>query len=172
MNGSSLAINWASLVKDIQKWESWTLEDLARESFYSPEVVHQWTNESLEPNEEHKERIDKIAQALSIKSLGGYVELVKESPFPIFIVDQRDNVLVASRASRLASGVKLIKQLTDYDAEMYIKYLEQLSGSGFWQRGGQKHNFRIQSRTRLVEVVVTSISVSTGVYLVAQRKLL
>jgi len=172
MVDANISISWASLVDDILKWESWTLEDLARETLYSLEVVQQWKNESLEPTQEHKLRIEKIAQASSIKSLSGYVELVRESPFPIFIIDKRDNVLVASRTSRLSTGMKLFNQLTDYDAEFYVKYLEQLSGSGFWLKGGQKHNFRIQSHTRLVEVIVTSIEVCTGVYLVAQRKLL
>lgn len=168
----NISINWASLVNDILKWENWTLEDLARETLYSKEIVHQWTNATTEPDEEHKIRIETIAQSSSIKSLAGYVELVRESPFPIFIIDQRDNVLAASRPSRLTAGMKLIPQLPDDLAEMYISYFEQLSGSGFWNTVGQKHNFRLQSRSRLVEVIVTSISASTGVYLVAQRKLL
>lgn len=85
------------------------------------------------------------------------------------IVDKRDNILVASRSSRLIVSKKLHDQLSDDIMHHYRKYVAQLSGSTFWEKGGQEQNFRFEARARLVEAVVTSVEVRTGYYLVVQK---
>ena len=170
VNESHLSTDWPNLIEDILHWEKWTPETLSQKIIVPVDNISQWLSGSSEPSNEAMLRIEKIAQGLSIASLSGYVEIVRQSPYPMIIVDKRDNILVASTSSRLIAGRKLQDQMSEDIVDHYKQYLSQLSGSSFWTKGGQEHNFRFQARGRLVEAVVTIVHVSTGVYLVAQKK--
>lgn len=161
---------WPSLLLEIRSHLNISQVDLANLLDITEELVAQWEAGTDVPTHEIQKDIEKIASDRNIISLGGMVEMVRNSPSKMFIVDEDYFVVATSQSSEWIENTTIKKQLTESADAHFNIIREKLSGADFWNgAGGKILDYEFKNQNKTWRSVITSISIRGCVYAIVQQ---
>jgi hypothetical protein len=114
---------WSRLVIEIQAITGQTDADLADELGVSEDDVVEWTDQNITPSTVDQEVLEAIAARVGLSCLSGICTVVRESPFPMLLVDRSDLVITASESSGFVSGLTCEEQTPENQLKAYQAFL-------------------------------------------------
>lgn len=161
---------WPSLLLEIRTHLNINQEDLADLLNIAKELIAQWENGVEIPSLQIQQLIEKIASDKNITSLGGMVEMVRNSPTRMFIVDDDYFVIATSQTSQWIENMTIEKQLTENARSHFDIIFQKLSDAGFWRGlGGQVIDYEFLNDNRIWRSVITSVVIRGRVYALVQQ---
>jgi CRP/FNR family transcriptional regulator len=161
---------WPSLLLEIRTHLNINQEDLADLLNIAKELIAQWENGVEIPSLQIQQLIEKIASDKNITSLGGMVEMVRNSPTRMFIVDDDYFVIATSQTSQWIENMTIEKQLTENARSHFDIIFQKLSDAGFWRGlGGQVIDYEFLNDNKIWRSVITSVVIRGRVYALVQQ---
>ena len=163
---------WPSLLLEIRTHLNISQTVLADLLDSTEEAISQFETGAEIPSLQMQKLIEKIASDKNITSLGGMVEMVRNSPTRMFIVDDDYFVIAASRTSEWIENITIEKQLTDNARPHFEIISNKLSNVGFWRGlGGQVLDYEFLIDNKTWRSVITSIIIRGRIYALVQQVL-
>lgn len=161
---------WPSLLLEIRTHLNISQSDLADLLDLTEESIAQWESGTEVPSSQTQKEIQKIASDKNITSLGGIVELVRNSPTRMFIVDEDYFVIAASRSSEWIENTTIEAQLTENARPQFCSIVEELSKSHFWKGiGGKVVDYEFNIQKNKWRSVITSVVIRDRTYALIQQ---
>lgn len=161
---------WPSLILQIRSSLNLSQEDLAEILESNQATISRWEKGLIVPSYEKQKKIENIASRSNIASLGGMAELVRNSPFRIFIVDDENFVIASSQSSEWIESASVQEQVTKNANHHYEIVSRVLKDSGFWNGlGGLVLNYDFEIESKKWHSVITSVAIRGRVYAVVQQ---
>ena len=161
---------WSLLIAQIRTSLNLSQEAFAAEVFSNQATVSRWEKGLVVPSYDKQKRIEMLAAQGGVASLGGLVEVARNSPNRILIVDENDFVIAASQSSEWVDNQYVLDQLSDAAIPAYRELKTFIEGSNFWiGKGGEKidHSFNDGKRTWVS--VIVSVVIRGKIYAVIQQ---
>ena len=163
---------WPSLLLEIRTHLNISQTVLADLLDSTEEAISQFETGAEIPSLQMQKLIEKIASDKNITSLGGMVEMVRNSPTRMFIVDDDYFVIAASRTSEWIENITIEKQLTENARPHFEIISNKLSDAGFWRGlGGHVLDYEFLIDNKTWRSVITSIIIRGRIYALVQQVL-
>ena len=161
---------WSSLILEIRSTLSLSHEDLSQLIDVSPRTISNWEAAIDIPSYDQQEIIEKIAAEKNIRSLGGMVEFVRNSPTRMFLVDEHYFVIASSKSCEWIENLTIASQLTA-DADPHLGIVtDKLIEIGFWTGlGGHVLEYDLTIQNQIWHSVITSMAIRGATYAVVQQ---
>ena len=161
---------WPSLILQIRKSMRLSQEDLAEMLDTNQATISRWERGNIIPSYDKQRIIERIASNEDITSLGGMVELVRNSPSRIFIIDQEYFVIASSSSSEWNENTNVQSQLSTNAKAHFSIVSTALIESGFWNGlGGIVINYDYHYNSVNWHSVITSVLIRGRIYAVIQQ---
>jgi transcriptional regulator with XRE-family HTH domain len=162
---------WPALISQIRNTMSMSQEAFAEAVFSNQATVSRWEKGLVVPTYEKQARIEKLASETNVVSLGGIVEVIRDSPHRMLLIDQNNFIIAASRTSEWEDSKTIGEQLTNSLAHKeYERISKTINKTNFWKsKGGEKLESSFNDGARLWNSVITTISIRGVVYAVVQQ---
>jgi transcriptional regulator with XRE-family HTH domain len=162
---------WPALISQIRNTMNMSQEAFAEAVFSNQATVSRWEKGLVVPTYEKQARIEKLASETNVVSLGGIVEVIRDSPHRMLLIDQNNFIIAASKSSEWEDNKTIAEQLTSSLAHKeYERILKTINKNTFWKsKGGEKLESSFRDDTRVWKSVITSIAIRGVVYAVVQQ---
>lgn len=161
---------WPSLVLEIRTHLNISQKDLAGLLDITEESVAQWEAGAEIPPVQIQKAIEKIAADKNITSLGGMLEMVRNSPTRMFIVDEDYFVIATSQTSEWIENTTIEEQLTENARPHFDVIFQKLSDTRFWRgSGGQVIEYEFLNDNKTWRSVITSVIIRGRIYALVQQ---
>ena len=111
-----------------------------------------------------------LAALGGVASLGGLVEVVRNSPNRMLVVDENDFVIAASQSSEWVDNKRVLDQLSDAAIPAYRELKNFIKDSNFWiGKGGEKIDYSFNDGKRTWDSVIVSVAIRGKIYAVIQQ---
>ena len=161
---------WPSLLLEIRSHLNISQKDLADLLDLAEELVIQWEVGTTVPPSQIQKAIEKIASDKNITSLGGMVEMVRNSPSTMFIVDEDYFVIATSQSSAWIENTTIEEQLTETARLHFNIIAEELSKADFWKgTGGKVVDYEFVFENKAWRTVITSVVIRDRIYALVQE---
>lgn len=170
MKKSEILPYWPSLLQQMRACLNLSQESLADLLETNQATISRWEKGLVAPSYDKQKKIEKIASESNITSLGGIVELVRNSPSRMLVVDEDNFVIASSPTSEWIENTTVPDQLSSSATHHYKIVTQVLQDSGFWKgSGGLVLNYDYNDGNRIWRSVITSVVVRSRVYAVIQQ---
>lgn len=162
---------WPALISQIRNSANMSQEAFAEAVLSNQATVSRWEKGLVVPTYEKQARIEKLASETNVVSLGGIVEVIRDSPHRMLLIDQNNFIIAASRTSEWEDSKTIREQLSNSLAHKeYERISKTISKTNFWKsKGGEKLESSFNDGERLWNSVITAISIRGIVYAVVQQ---
>lgn len=161
---------WPSLILEIRTYLNLSQEAFAELIGADPDAVSGWELGAETPSRDEQRNIEKIASDKNITSLGGMLELVRNSASRMFIVDEDEFVIASSKTSEWFEGMTVRDQLSENAAANFAQVSKTLQEAGFWSgRGGLVIESDYNDHEKIWRSIITSVSIRDRIYAVVQQ---
>jgi CRP-like cAMP-binding protein len=161
---------WSSLILEIRSTLNLSQEEFSTLLDSPVSLISNWESGANIPSRDQQGTIEKIAADKNIRSLGGFVEFVRNSPSRMFLADDDYFVLASSNSSEWIENSTIISQLTNEAHPHYDLITEKLAKSRFWSgRGGQVLKYDMSIEGQIWHSVISSISIRDRIYIIVQQ---
>jgi transcriptional regulator with XRE-family HTH domain len=161
---------WAALIRQVRLSLSLSQEDFAESVFSNQATVSRWEKGIVIPSYDKQAKIEKLAMDANVASLGGLVEVIRNSPHRIILVDQHNFIIAASASSEWQDNRTVEEQLSQAAWKPFEEASLKLNAMKFWKgAGGQRADFIFHDGQRRWNSVVVSVSLRGVVYAVVQQ---
>ena len=161
---------WSSLLLEIRTQLNMSQTDLADLLNITVNTLVKWESGTEFPPNQSQILIQKIASDKNITSLGGIVEMVRNSPARMFIVDEDYFVIASSQSSEWLENKTIENQLTDISRPYFDIVSMKFVGTGFWRgTGGQVLDFDFIINDSNWRSIITSVSIRDRIYAIVQQ---
>ena len=107
-----------------------------------------------------------------VASLGGLVEVIRNSPHRMLLIDEYGFVIASSISSEWIDNQNVIDQLSKNAISNYHKISKIIDACAFWKReGGYKLDNEFDDGEKIWQSVIISIVVRGAVYAVVQQNI-
>ena len=163
---------WPSLILEIRARLNLSYEEFGEILNSDKETITRWETGKDVPSHEYQKKIEKIASDKNITSLGGMVELVRNSLSRMFIVDEDYFVIASSKSSEWLENTSVQDQLTINAAPHFAVISQKLTEAEFWNSaGGHVIEDHFNDGAKIWHSVITSVSIRGRVYAVIQQNI-
>lgn len=160
---------WPTLIQAIRHARQWSQTTFASEIESSQETVSRWESGAVIPSRQKQQRIEKLAEAANISSLGGISSIVRLSPYPMLLCDREDRVVAASESSGFQEGRTVLSQTPAFQQAYFEEFSLSLKSSGFWAESGQSRDYTFSNPLYGdFRAVLVSIRTQGTIYCVVQ----
>ena len=160
---------WPALIQAIRFARQWSQTTFACEVDSSQETVSRWESGAVTPSRQKQQRIEQLAEAAHISSLGGVSSIIRLSPYPMLLCDEDDLVIAASKSSGFQEGRTAFSQTPTFQQTYFAEFSLSLKTSGFWAESGQSRNYVFTSPAHgEFRAVLVSIKIQGAIYCVVQ----
>jgi transcriptional regulator with XRE-family HTH domain len=161
---------WASLIVQIRNNLSMSQEDFAAAVFSNQATVSRWEKGLVVPTYDKQKKIELLAATNGVTSLGGVVEVVRNSPHRIILIDESDFIIAASPCSEWAENKYVGDQLSGEASKHYKLLKKHISDSGFWGNpAGERLEYSFRQQDTTWYSVIVSVAIRGTVYAVVQQ---
>lgn len=161
---------WSSLILEIRSTLNLSQNELSDLLDVPVLIISNWESGTNIPSHDQQGTIEKIAAEKNIRSLGGFVEFVRNSPSRMFLADDDYFVIASSNSSEWQENATIISQLTNEAHPHYLSITEKLAKSGFWSGlGGQVLDYDMNMEGQIWHSVISSISIRDRIYIIVQQ---
>lgn len=151
---------WASLIKQVRTSLSMSQESFAEAIFSNQATVSRWEKGLIIPTYDKQAKIEKMAAEANIISLGGLVEVIRNSPHRMLLIDQNHFIIAASSSSEWEDSKYIKDQLSNEGLKEYERISKLLMEKGFWlSEGGKRIDSSFNDGKRSWLSVITSITI-------------
>ena len=146
-------------------------EAFAEAVFSNQATVSRWEKGLIVPTYDKQARIEKLASDTNVVSLGGIVEVIRDSPHRMLLIDQNNFIIASSKSSEWEDNKTIEEQLiSSFAHKEYERILKTINTTSFWKsKGGEKLESSFRDESRVWKSVITSIAVRGVVYAVVQQ---
>ena len=163
---------WASLITQIRKNLSLSQEAFAEAVFSNQATVSRWEKGLVVPTYDKQKKIEKLAVEGNVASLGGLVEVIRNSPSRMILIDEHEFVIAASATSEWLDNKSVLDQLSEKALHNYKKFSKFINDSGFWKSsGGFRLDNTFDDGLRIWHSVIISVVIRGTLYAVVQQVL-
>ena len=107
-----------------------------------------------------------------VASLGGLVQVIRNSPHRMLLVDEHGFIIAASTSSEWIDNQNVIDQLSEKAISNYHKLSKIIDESVFWKRdGGYRLDNDFDDGEKIWYSVITSVVVRGTIYAVVQKNI-
>jgi len=161
---------WASLIAQIRTAMNISQEAFAEAVCTNQATVSRWEKGLVVPSYDKQKKIEEIASQGGVTSLGGLVEVIRNSPNRMLLIDQGGFLIAASPSSEWLDNQSVFDQITDRARDNFMNFSNFINSSGFWESSG---GFRLDNThddgERIWHSVVISVVIRSTVYAVVQQ---
>lgn len=163
---------WGSLITQIRTTLNMSQEAFAAALFTNQATVSRWEKGHVVPTYEKQKKIENLAMESGVASLGGLVEVIRNSPHRMLLVDEHNFIIASSKSSEWIDNQNVIDQLSEKAVANYHEMSKIIDTSGFWKRGG---GYRLDNEfddgDKIWKSVIISVVVRGSVYAVVQQNI-
>ena len=171
-NNKSICKNayWSQLIVQLREKKGWTQERLAELLQTDQATISRWECGECEPRSDPVRQIlESLAREFHLCFLGDTVNFVRQSPFPMILVDRNDLVVAASASSRFQEGKTCIEQTPMEERACLRTFQKTLFESGFWQMQIPRIEYEFARNDEIRGAVVTRLAFWGEVYALVQK---
>lgn len=170
MSGPQATSYWPSLILQIRTSLSLSQEEFAEIVDSNQATISRWEKGIIAPSYEKQKILESIASKENISSLGGMLELVRNSPSRMFLIDQNYFVIAASASCEWNENTTVEDQISADASSHFTIVSAALDNSGFWRGiGGLLLKYDYNHSGRIWHSVITSVVIRGRVYAVVQQ---
>ena len=163
--------DWAELIQQIRKLNHWSQEALAERLRTDQATVSRWERGVTRPAFQAQQGLEALAAGAGLQSLAGIGTVVRESPFPMILVDREGLLIAASLSSGFVPGSLVSEQTPADERAFLVDFGRRLEESGFWDASDpQGVDYAFGRRLEVAGAVVVAIAVRGQVFALVQKR--
>lgn len=161
---------WASLIAQIRTTLNISQEAFAEAVYTNQATVSRWEKGLVVPSYDKQKKIEEMASQAGVSSLGGLVEVIRNSPSRMLLIDKQGFLIAASPSSEWLDNQSVFDQITDKARDNFNEFSSFINSSGFWESsGGFRLDNTLDDGERIWQSVVISVVIRSTVYAVVQQ---
>ena len=163
---------WASLIYQVRASLNLSQEAFANAVFSNQATVSRWEKGLVVPTYDKQAKIELMASEAGIASLGGLVEVIRNSPHRLLLIDQKNFIIASSESSEWIDNKYVDDQLSSTIAKKaFEKCLTLMKNDRFWNtNGGTTITFDFVDQSgKNWHSVITSVIVRSVIFAVVQQ---
>jgi len=160
---------WAKLIKSLRDSLQVSQNRFSERLDVDQATVSRWERGLTEPHYEMRKILHEMAGDAGLATLGDLTNIVNFSPFPMILVDRRQEVYAASMSSGFKTNQSVTDQTAPEEQAFLQNFIGQLEAAGFWEGDCPKFDYEFRQETKTRLAIVVAITIRGEIFALVQK---